>query len=80
MRTPKAQRRQGAGRAVLLHILGVARRRGYRRLYLETGTHPDFGASQALYRSVGLVGCGPFGGYRASADNQFMVLELRAAE
>ncbi|HWA40093.1 MAG TPA: GNAT family N-acetyltransferase [Gemmatimonadales bacterium] len=76
MRTPRAARRQGAGRAVLLHILEESRRRGYRRVYLETGTHPEFGASHALYRSVGFVGCGAFGGYRESADNTFMVLEL----
>lgn len=80
MRTPKNQRRRGAGRAVLLHIVEEARRRGYHRLYLETGTHPDFGASHALYRSAGFVGSGPFGEYRASADNQFMVLDLRAGE
>lgn len=76
MRTPRAHRRRGAGRAVLMHILAEAGRRGYRRVYLETGTHPAFGASHALYRSVGFEGCGPFGGYRASADNTFMVLEL----
>src|SRR5580693_4517356 len=37
MRTPEALRRRGAGRAILNHIIGVARARGYERLSLETG-------------------------------------------
>ena len=39
MRTPKALRRHGAGRALLAHIVDVARSRGYERLSLETGCH-----------------------------------------
>src|SRR5689334_19339177 len=39
MRTPRALRRRGAGRAILAHIVREARTRGYRRLSLETGTH-----------------------------------------
>src|SRR5262249_55733340 len=40
MRTPSALRRTGAGRALLNHIIDVARSRGYRMLYLETGCQP----------------------------------------
>ena len=78
MRTPSALRRQGAGRALLSHILAEARRRGYARVSLETGSHPAFGPAQALYRSAGFVSCGPFGDYRESPDNLFMTLELTA--
>ena len=42
MRTPQALRRRGAGRAVLIHILSEARRRGYKRLSLETGSMAFF--------------------------------------
>src|SRR5512140_2644266 len=63
MRTPRALRRMGAGRAVLHHILAEARKRGYRRLSLETGAHDAFKPAQALYRSVGFAYCGPFGDY-----------------
>src|SRR5690242_6237772 len=38
MRTPLAHRRKGAGRAVLTHIIEVAKERAYERLSLETGT------------------------------------------
>ena len=51
MRTPKAAHGEGAGRAVLEHIISVAPQRGYTRLSLETGTHPAFEPAHNLYRS-----------------------------
>src|SRR5689334_474758 len=42
MRTSTAARGAGVGRALLVHLLGVARGRGYRRLSLETGTQDYF--------------------------------------
>lgn len=76
MRTPAASRRRGAGRAMLTHIVAVARARGYDRLNLETGTHPAFGAAHTLYASVGFVFCGPFGSYREDPHSVFMSLQL----
>lgn len=35
MRTGEAHRRQGIGSRILEHIIGEARRRGYRRLFLD---------------------------------------------
>src|SRR4029077_4839522 len=72
MRTPSARRRTGAGRALLDHIIEVARSRSYRVLYLETGRHPAFLPAQALYRSAGLARCGPFGPYRENGNSVFM--------
>lgn len=76
MRTPQAMRRRGAGRAILAHIVEEARARGYRRLSLETGTHPDFAPAHRLYESAGFVRCGPFGQYREDSNSTFMTLEL----
>jgi putative acetyltransferase len=76
MRTPAKLRRQGAGRALLEHILRVSRERGYRELFLETGTHPAFVPAQALYRSVGFRQCGPFGPYEENGSSFFMSLRL----
>lgn len=76
MRTPKALRRQGAGRAVLAHILSVARQRGYETLSLETGTHPAFLPAQKLYQAFGFAYCGPFGSYREDPNSVFMSLRL----
>jgi putative acetyltransferase len=76
MRTPRALRGRGAGRAVLDRILDEAKRRGYERLSLETGSHPDFTPAHTLYRSVGFVDCGPFADYREDPNSVFMTLRL----
>lgn len=76
MRTPSAVRRTGAGRALLKHIIDVARARSYRVLYLETGRHPAFLPAQTLYGSAGFRLCGPFGAYRENGNSVFMSLSL----
>jgi putative acetyltransferase len=78
MRTPKATRGRGAGRAVLAHIISVAQRRGYMRLSLETGTHPAFEPARNLYLSEGFAVSGPFGSYRLDPHSLFMELRLCA--
>ncbi|HTV77091.1 MAG TPA: GNAT family N-acetyltransferase [Steroidobacteraceae bacterium] len=76
MRTPETRRRRGAGRAVLGHIIAVARDRGYRRLSLETGATAAFAPALALYASAGFTRCGPFGDYRPDPHSAFMTLVL----
>lgn len=77
MRTPKALRRRGAGRAVLEHIIAEAKRRGYRRLNLETGSQDAFVAARTLYERFGFTYCGPFGDYKPDPHSAFMTMELR---
>lgn len=76
MRTPKALRRRGAGRALLAHIIAEARARGYKRLSLETGSQGAFVPAQNLYRSFGFSFCGPFGDYKPDPNSVFMALAL----
>ena len=76
MRTPKSLRRRGAGRAILAHILGEARRRGYTRLSLETGSQDGFRPAQKLYESFGFTRCGPFADYKLDPNSVFMSLDL----
>lgn len=76
MRTPAALRRVGAGRAVLNHILDEARRRGYTRLSLETGSAETFAAAHRLYESAGFIPCGPFGDYTLDPYSVFLTLDL----
>jgi putative acetyltransferase len=76
MRTPRALRRRGAGRAVLERIVATARERGYQVLSLETGSHPAFEPAQALYRSFGFDYCGPFADYEENPSSVFMTLRL----
>jgi putative acetyltransferase len=72
MRTRAAFLRRGMGQLVLEEIMRTARARGYRCLYLETGTGPAFEPAHALYAKNGFTACGAFGDYTATAFNTFM--------
>jgi putative acetyltransferase len=76
MRTPLAHRRKGAGRAILAHIIEVAKARSYERLSLETGAAEAFKPAQKLYKSFGFRYCGPFGDYTEDPNSIFMTLRL----
>lgn len=79
MRTPNALRRRGAGRALLAHLVAVARARGYERVSLETGAAAAFQPAHRLYESFGFTRCGPFGDYRDDPNSLFMTLRLEVA-
>jgi putative acetyltransferase len=76
MRTPDGLRRRGAGRALLAHIIEVAKSRAYERLSLETGSMAAFKPAQRLYESFGFTVCGPFGAYAEDPNSVFMSLRL----
>jgi putative acetyltransferase len=76
MRTPSALRRRGAGRAILSHIIAVARERRYERLSLETGAADAFRPAQSLYESFGFSYCGAFGEYKEDPNSVFMTIRL----
>lgn len=76
MRTAHAQRRRGAARCMLTHIIAEARARKYVRLSLETGSMPAFEPAQQLYRQFGFSYCAPFGDYVADPHSVFMTREL----
>ena len=67
MRTADDHLGRGVGRVMLRHILTEARRRGYRRLSLETGSSDGFGAARHLYESEGFEPCGAFDTYADDA-------------
>lgn len=76
MRTPAALRRRGAARAILAHIIDIAKLRGYERLSLETGSTESFQPAQALYANCGFTYCGPFADYAEDPHSVFMTLRL----
>jgi putative acetyltransferase len=76
MRTAEAHRRRGVASRLLAHIEAEARRRGYRRLYLETGAPLDFAPGRALYASRVFAFRGPFGDYREDPHSVFMEKRL----
>lgn len=76
MHTAAEARGRGVGRALLHHLLAVARARGYARVSLETGTTPGFTAARVMYEAAGFLPAEPFGGYQRTEDNTFYSLTL----
>lgn len=76
MHTERSARRNGAGSTILGHIIRVARRRGFRRLSLETGSMGAFAPARALYEEAGFVPCGPFANYPDSPNSTYMTMVL----
>jgi putative acetyltransferase len=80
MHTAQAARGRGVARAILDHILAVARERGYTRISLETGAMEAFAPARTLYATAGFTPCAPFADYRLSPNSAFMTLSLNGAE
>jgi putative acetyltransferase len=76
MHTAEEQRGRGIGRAMVEHLIRVARHRGYHRVSLETGSMAAFAPARALYVSAGFTPCVPFGAYSPSRNSTFMTLAL----
>ena len=76
MRTHPDHLRQGVARALLEHVIGEARAKPLRTLSLETGSGAEFEPALALYRARGFQPGPAFGGYTATAFNQFLHLKL----
>ena len=76
MRTAPARRGGGVASLLLTHMITEARRLGYRRLSLETGTDEFFRPARGLYEKFGFAYCDPFADYGPSAYNTFMTKTL----
>jgi putative acetyltransferase len=76
MHTAEAARGRGIGRALVDHLVELARARGHRRISLETGSGAAFAPARALYASAGFVPCEPFADYRPSPNSAYMTLEV----
>jgi putative acetyltransferase len=80
MRTAKASLRKGVASKVLQQIISEAKRRGYRRLSLETGSLPPFEPARRLYTKFGFRPCPAFNGYIEDPISTFMTLELNSSD
>ena len=76
MYTAEHCRRRGVASAVLAHLIEVCRRRGARRISLETGSWEYFRPAVALYRRHGFRECPPFADYVDDPNSIFMTLDL----
>ena len=76
MRAAPGYRGKGVGKAILLHMLAEARRRGYARVSLETGRPAAFLPARRLYEAHGFVECPPFADYVLDDFSICMTREL----
>jgi len=60
MHTVATHRGRGVGARMVAHIVAEAKRRGYRRLSLETGSQAAYAPARAFYARFGFVPCRPF--------------------
>jgi putative acetyltransferase len=72
MRTVSRHLRKGVAKVLLDHIINESRRRGYRRLSLETGSMEAFEPARQLYARAGFSYCGPFAEYIEDPNSVFM--------
>jgi putative acetyltransferase len=76
MRTLAARKRTGIASEILGHIIAEARRMGFTRLSLETGSAEFFAPARKLYEKFGFRYCGPFGDYRPDPLSVFLTRTL----
>ena len=76
MHTADPARGRGIGRAMVEHLLAVARERGIHRVSLETGTKAAFAPARRLYEKAGFEPCEPYGSYGPSPNSICMTLSL----
>jgi putative acetyltransferase len=76
MRTAERHLRKGVAKHLVLHIVEEAKRRGYARLSLETGSGPGHEAARRLYARCGFTDCGPFADYAEDPHSMFMTLMI----
>lgn len=79
MHTAAEARGRGVGRALVTHLIDVARSRGYRRVSLETGNFDAFDPARRLYARCGFEPCEPHGAYVGSSTSACMTIDLRSA-
>ena len=76
MRTSSSHLRKGVAKNLLSHILEEAKRRGYSRVSLETGSMKAFEPARTLYANFGFRYCEPFADYIEDQNSVFMTREL----
>ena len=80
MHTVQEVRGRGVGRAMVDHLIAVARERGFTRVSIETGSMPAFAAARSLYENAGFRPCGPFADYVPNPNSVLMTLSLDNAD
>jgi putative acetyltransferase len=73
MRTDARYKQRGVASMLLRHMIDEARRRGYARLSLETGSFDFFAPARGLYAKHGFEPCPPFADYHDDPNSVYMM-------
>jgi putative acetyltransferase len=76
MRTAPSHKGRGLASALLEHMVSEAKKRGYSRLSLETGSVDFFAPARGLYAKLGFEPCDPFADYQEDPNSVFMTKML----
>jgi len=76
MHTAAKQRGRGVGIAILKHIVAEARRMGFTRMSLETGSDDHFEPARRLYEKFEFGYCEPFADYTLDPHSVYMTRTL----
>lgn len=71
-----SQRGMGVADLLMETLLSVARRRGYRQLFLETGASESYVPAVKVYQRFGFAECPPFGDYAIDPYSLYMARAL----
>ena len=76
MRVASSHKGKGIASMLLQHILNEAKRQGYSRVSLETGSMPFFEPAHKLYAKFDFRQCTPFSTYKEDPNSIFMTKKL----
>ena len=76
MRTAEKHLRKGVASDILQHIINEAKKRGYTKLSLETGSMDGFKPAHRLYERFGFRYCEPFDQYIDDPNSVYMTKDL----
>lgn len=76
MRTASDHHRKGVASIIVNTIIEISIGRGYKQLYLETGSMVEFEAARLLYTRFGFIFCPPFDDYEEDPNSLFMMRQL----
>ena len=77
MKTNDLFLRKGVASRLLQEILAEANARGYKTIFLETGTYEAFIPAVEMYKKYGFVECDPFGEYTLDPYSHFFSKNLQ---
>ncbi|HST82505.1 MAG TPA: GNAT family N-acetyltransferase [Kineosporiaceae bacterium] len=77
MRTASEYKNRGVASGLLRHIFSEAKKMGFSRLSLETGSAAFFAPARKMYQKAGFEYCEPFAGYQNDPNSVYLTKVIR---